>query len=115
MSFADPKIAEIYKSAEKLTGQYAKLLLEQAGINSTREDALTILDDACGTGVVSSQLYELLGNSAKEKLELVCGDISAPMIQYTSDRIEKSGWKGARAQVFDAQVLLYPKFVEHPE
>lgn len=108
MSFwNNPRTADIYKKAEKVTGPHARLLLEQAGLREA-PGPLVVLDNACGTGVVSSLLYDsdLLGTSAKENLQVTCGDFSEVMVQAVRERINGSNWKGANAQLVDAQVYI---------
>ena len=53
---------------------------------------------------MSSQLYEMLDKCARERLQLTCGDYSEGMVQSVRQRIVDSDWKGARAQIVDAQV-----------
>jgi ubiquinone/menaquinone biosynthesis C-methylase UbiE len=98
-------MAQLYEGAENITGPHARLLLEQAGLSKT-QSPLVILDNACGTGVVSSYLYDsdLLDVGTKDNLQLTCGDFSESMVQAVKERIERSHWKGAKAQIVDAQV-----------
>jgi len=96
--------AQLYKDRERLTGSIARCLIQQVGLLQAQKGPLIVLDNACGTGVLSSLLYEMLDESAKERLQLTCGDFSEAMVQSTQQRIINSGWKGAKAQVVDAQV-----------
>jgi len=103
--FNDPKIGERYKSVERATGHFARSLLRQAGLpQAANKTPLVILDNACGTGVVSAQLYEMLDEDRQAKMEVICGDYSEQMVRFVRQRIEENGWKGATAQVVDAQV-----------
>jgi len=105
MSFwKDSNVAQVYKGGERLTGPPAKRLIQQVGLLQAESGPLVVLDSACGTGVVSSQLYEMLDESDKERLQLTCGDFSEGMVQSVQQRIIDNGWKGAKAQVVDAQV-----------
>ena len=80
-------------------------LLRQAGLlDSTDTKPLVILDNACGTGVVS----HVLQTQAKERIsELVCADLSPAMIDYVKKRINKEDWKST-TQVADAQDTKLP-------
>ncbi len=102
--WSDPKVAERYKLVERITGPFARCLIRQAEMHQVEETPFVILDNACGTGVVSSQLYETLDKSVTDRMQLTCGDSSEGMIQYVQKMIEDKGWKGAKAQIVDAQV-----------
>lgn len=104
--FADPKIARSFKAAEPTIGPFARALILQAfqhDVDNIRKP-LVILDNACGTGLISEQLLDMLGESAKEGMKLVCGDLSGGMVNYVKEKIEEKGWKNAEAKVVDAMV-----------
>lgn len=67
---------------------------------------LVVLDNACGTGLVSEQLLDILDESAKRGMKLVCGDLSEGMVNYVKEKIEEKGWKNAEAKVVDAMVCI---------
>ena len=101
----DPKFSAMYKQAEKFTGTFAKLMLEQAEFPKDAEtlDKLTVLDNACGTGVVSGHIVNTLGDNAKSKLDLTCADFADSMVDFTKNRAETSNWP-AKTVKADAQV-----------
>jgi ubiquinone/menaquinone biosynthesis C-methylase UbiE len=107
-SWKDPNIAQRYKAAERITAAFARRLIQQVGLLEVDSGPLIVFDNACGTGVVSVKLYEMLDENAKERLQLVCGDFSESMVQSTQQRITDSRWSGAKAQMVDAQVKLHP-------
>lgn len=106
--WSDPKVASKYRGAEQITGIFAKYLLLQAGLPNEQvsepKKPLIVLDNACGTGMLSKTLWEMLDEHAKEKLQLVCGDISEGMVKHVKQKIEEEGWHGADARVVDAMV-----------
>lgn len=106
MSFSN---ARRYKPTERITGPFARNLIQQVGVLQADIGPLIVLDNACGTGIVSSELYEMLDESARNSLQLTCGDISEGMVQAVQERIVDSDWKGAKAQFVDSQVCIYPK------
>lgn len=130
MPWKDAGFAQKYKTAEIVTGHFARKLIEQTGILATaaanpsdsekvsspaaREATgltpLRILDNACGTGVVSKILYEGLDEERKKGLEVVCGDFSESMVEFVFKRINEEGWEGARGAVVDAQVRAFISF-----
>lgn len=115
--WSDPKIASKYRGAEQITGTFARCLLVQAGLPNEHasgpEKPLIVLDNACGTGMVSETLWDMLDEHAKKDLRLVCGDISQGMVKHAEKKIEEQGWHGAVAKVLDAMVR--PANVEEDE
>lgn len=104
--FADPKIARNFKAAEPTISPFARALILQAfqhDVDNIRKP-LVILDNACGTGLISEQLLDMLGESAEEGMKLVCGDLSEGMVNYVKEKIAEKGWKNAEAKVVDAMV-----------
>jgi len=100
------EFTKMYQSAEKLTGVYGKLLLEQAGLNATSgAEKLVVLDNACGTGVVSANLMDMLSDESKDHLELTCADLADSMVDFVQKRSASSGWKGTRVVKADGQVV----------
>ncbi|KAI9720441.1 MAG: hypothetical protein M1812_002947 [Candelaria pacifica] len=108
--YNDPKINKQYKAtAEKLTGYYATALISQAGLLSSKgNEPLVVLDNACGSGIVSSLLYATLNESSKNHLKLTCGDVSEMFVKSVSERIQEEGWKGAEARIVDMQKMNLP-------
>lgn len=98
------KIAELYKAAQQTTEPFATLMIRKAGLDHFDQTPLVVLDNACGTGVISAQLYEMLDESVKDEMQLVCGDNSERMVEYVKQKIQDDGWKGAKAEIVDAQV-----------
>ncbi|KAL9043447.1 MAG: hypothetical protein Q9214_003368, partial [Letrouitia sp. 1 TL-2023] len=123
MPWKDAGFAQKYKTAEIVTGHFARKLIEQTGLlaaaaakpsdpekasspaagEATGLTPLRILDNACGTGVVSKILYEGLDEERKKGLEVLCGDFSESMVEFVFKRINEEGWEGARGAVVDAQ------------
>ncbi|KAL9610126.1 MAG: hypothetical protein Q9167_005146, partial [Letrouitia subvulpina] len=122
MPWKDAGFAQKYKTAEIVTGHFARKLIEQTGLlgaavqpsdpekssspsagEATGLAPLRILDNACGTGVVSKILYEGLDEERKQGLEVVCGDFSESMVEFVFKRINEEAWEGARGAVVDAQ------------
>ncbi|KAK5179878.1 hypothetical protein LTR44_007694 [Exophiala sp. CCFEE 6388] len=107
--FDSPEFAQMYSSAEKVTGPYAKLLLEKANLDKVPDnEKLVVLDEACGTGIVSVHLMDMLGDTAQNNLELTCADFADPMVNVATKRIESSGWKNAKAIKADGMDTKLP-------
>lgn len=101
-----------YKTGEKITGKFAKTLIDQSGIvadsKSNPSRPLVVFDNACGTGIVSSILHHELGDDVLNKWGLTCGDISEGMLNYTRRRMEEEKWQNAETKIVDAQKTGLP-------
>ena len=88
-----------------MTGPFARHLVEQCGLHHAdgTEDIIA-LDNACGTGVVTVNIYDAVPAAAKPRLSVICGDFSPSMVESVQARIEQSGWTNATTKVLDAQV-----------
>ncbi|KAJ5133345.1 hypothetical protein N7448_001626 [Penicillium atrosanguineum] len=110
--FKDNKFVDNYKTGEKVTGKFAQSLLEQSGMvkyaNSSPEKSLVVLDNACGTGVVSSLLNQQLSEKVKKNWNLTCGDITEGMLAYTRNRLQHEDWQNVEVKNVDAQETGLP-------
>jgi len=95
----DPK----FKFLEMITGPSAQQLIHQAGLFGVTQGPLVVLDNACGSGIVTSLLYQNLDASAKERLGLTCGDVAQEMVAVIQQRITDNNWEGATTRIVDAQ------------
>lgn len=104
-----PEFSKMYVNAEKITGPYGKLLLQKAGIEKTLQkeenEKLVVLDQACGTGVVTKNLMEMLKSHPKQKetVEVTCADFADSMVEFVGKRSVEEGW-GAEVLKCDAMV-----------
>ncbi|KAL8688019.1 MAG: hypothetical protein Q9218_005962 [Villophora microphyllina] len=106
--FKQEDMGRRYKNAEIITGAFARTLIEKAGLLSPSAEPLSILDNACGTGVVANALHELLDQSTKDKMDLTCGDFAEPMLKTLRERIQENGWERTEARLVDAQKTKLP-------
>ena len=105
MDWTSKEFAERYGPAEAMTGPFGRHLLTQCGLDrADGSEDIVLLDNATGTGIDLVHLYDVLPQAAKERLQVVAGDISPAMIESAKARIEKNGWQGITAQVVDATV-----------
>lgn len=91
---------------ERITGQFAQDTIEQSGLpnQATITQKLTVLDHACGSGVVTKQLLgkDLLEKDAQAKLEITCLDLADAMVGTTQNWVTKSGWNDVTVMKGDA-------------
>lgn len=87
----------MFTLAERTTGPFAELMIRQSGLPSNPLDRLVVLDNACGTGVVATKLFEgnLLDDATRAKLAVTCADFSQAMVDATREKAVKNGWPSA--------------------
>lgn len=101
-------ILDTYMIAEKITRYYTQDLINLSGLNKSSLRPLVILDLACGTGVVSDALHDMLDSQPEGGWELTCGDISAELTGHVKRKILDRGWENSNAKVVDAQNTELP-------
>ncbi|KAJ7079386.1 S-adenosyl-L-methionine-dependent methyltransferase [Mycena belliarum] len=90
---------------EEFTSPPARAMLVQAGLIPSAPEGALVLDNACGTAIVASLLFEALGKTSD--VRAVCGDLEEVMVKLAAERIAHNGWN-AEARVADAQALPFP-------
>ncbi|KAJ9627354.1 hypothetical protein H2204_009765 [Knufia peltigerae] len=100
--FNDDEFVKMYSSAEKMTGHYGKILVETVFRDVSDDEKLVVLDEACGTGIVSKHLMDHLSDEAKDNLELTCADYAEAMLRSLERRIKADGWKNTKTVHCDA-------------
>lgn len=104
--FKDDNYVQKYTIGEKITGQYAQALVDQSRlVADSRANAgqWVVLDNACGTGIISSTLNASLDNEVKRGWKLTCGDTSEGMLEHTRRRMKQEGWPNAEVKTVDAR------------
>ncbi|KAJ6172340.1 hypothetical protein N7470_001407 [Penicillium chermesinum] len=105
--FKDENSVKTYKIAEGASGPFGEVLIEQSGIvaeaKANPEKPLVILDDGCGTGIISEMLVEKVDAQAKSNWKLTCCDISEAMVEYTRRRAQSGRWPNVDFKIVDAQ------------
>ncbi|KAI4191687.1 MAG: hypothetical protein LQ346_004655 [Caloplaca aetnensis] len=116
-----------YRSAELITGAFARTLVEKAGLAvrtaaaaaaaaaAEEEKKLTILDNGCGIGAVAAALHEMLDEGSKKRMELTCGDSAPGMLDALKERIVEKVWGNTETRVVDAQGGNDTKNTELPD
>lgn len=104
--FLDAKAAEIYKSAEKATRPFAKIIVQKSGVAQCVESGgeAHVLDFACGTGAVIQEVYNSVPKEKWGQLKVTGTDVSPAMLEYLGKRGEREGWVGLETKVVDGNV-----------
>ncbi|OAG39805.1 hypothetical protein AYO21_05870 [Fonsecaea monophora] len=99
---------KMFSQADSIMGPFAEELLRRANFPPEGNSRLVVLDQACGSGVVSSHLMSRLSTENKSRLDLTCADISDAMISNVSRRVEVSGWNNVSVVKADAMDTKFP-------
>ncbi|KIW69301.1 hypothetical protein PV04_05183 [Phialophora macrospora] len=105
----DPAVYEkMSAQADYIMGPFADMVLRAAKFPPAGNSQLVVLDQACGSGVVSSHIMSQLSPDDRSRLDLTCADISELAIAQMAKRIETSRWSVARAVTDDAMATHFP-------
>lgn len=100
----NPEIGDLYSRVERITGPFATPLLHQAGLYKISQP-IKVLDLCCGTGVLSAHLQQIAErDGAKDKVDIICGDLSESQLARVSKRIQANGWNNVKVALADAMV-----------
>lgn len=104
--FNNDKFVNMYKTAEQVTGHFAGELIDRAHFNDdlNKLDEVVVLDNACGTGIVSVKIMGLLDDATADKVDLTCADFADAMLGIVKPRIESGPIKKFKAVKADAMV-----------
>jgi len=95
---------------DRFTAVTAREMIKRSGILDLPQDTpLSVLDNACGTGIVTKTLYESEEFAGRENVEVLCTDISEKMVASVNQHAAKQGWKTVRGQVANALDSKLPK------
>ncbi|QKX57599.1 uncharacterized protein TRUGW13939_04717 [Talaromyces rugulosus] len=104
--FNNPNIKSIYRAASRVTGPYAKALVQQSGIVkalSAGNRQLSVLDQACGTGVVAEALHGefAAAGTTESNWNLKCTDSGQAMLDAMDDLVKEKGWQNVETAKSD--------------
>lgn len=108
LNIQDKRFAALYELGGKITELFAKELISQSGLPWSSQEPLVILDNACGTGAVSSVLHHIIGNDKKANWQLTCGDKSEDMLHYAIQKMLQEEWHNAEVKIVNAQDTRLP-------
>ena len=98
-----------WKLAEAGTKPWASIMIQQSGIASSNEDAYA-LDLACGTGVVTATIYEMLPRDDWSRVKVMGSDVSESMVSSLAKRAEAAKWLAVETKVTSGIVRTIPFF-----
>ncbi|KAH8926965.1 S-adenosyl-L-methionine-dependent methyltransferase [Atractiella rhizophila] len=105
--FHNSEVAQQYREFERGTSIPGRRLLEKSGVfsQSLPSEGLNILDNGCGTGVITA----LIKNEKPfENVEITATDISEAMLYILEGRIKEEGWNNVSTKIANAMDLKLP-------
>ncbi|KAH8926829.1 S-adenosyl-L-methionine-dependent methyltransferase [Atractiella rhizophila] len=107
--FKQASFVQQYRKLDKGMRSPGTRLLEQSGVLSnpplSSAADLKILDNACGTGVITSLIKE---QEAFKDVEVTATDFSDAMVEIVKERTKEEGWNNVQASVANAMDLKLP-------
>lgn len=98
----------MYRLAEGTTGQFADVLIKQSGLPSSSLENLTVLDNACGSGIVTAKLMDgsILSEDTRSKLDVTSADFADAMLAVLNGITQSKGWPVTvvKADAMDTQL-----------
>ena len=115
MSFIKPSgrsdmSARAIQASEIVTSVPALALLKQASLVPSPPPNMTLLDNACGSGVLTSQLLSHVSSTDLQSIStIICADLDLTMIDTVNDRIKSQSWPSSvEAQHLDSHDTKLP-------
>ncbi|KZT60631.1 S-adenosyl-L-methionine-dependent methyltransferase [Calocera cornea HHB12733] len=98
------------RAGEIVTGKFVYSLVASAGLppKDVQDLRLTVLDNACGSGVVTAVMLEKMTAEQRNRARVTCGDVQQTLIDYVRARGEKEDWEGVETLLVDAQDTKLP-------
>lgn len=76
--------------------------IDASGILADKSnERISVLDNACGLGVVTSLLYDLAGDKASQ-FDVYAGDITSGMVDASNEKFKAKNWP-VSARILDMQ------------
>lgn len=82
----------------------ARPLVAQMGITHKTTTPVALLDNACGSGVVTQEVQAVLPDEILQSSSFTCADNSAPLVDLVEKRAAGEKWVNVEAKVLDAMV-----------
>ncbi|GFP57493.1 methyltransferase tpcH [Trichoderma asperellum] len=84
-------------------------LVNDLGLNGNVTEPVTLLDSACGVGVVTQEVQAALPDEILQSSSFTCADSSEAMVDVVKKRIVEEKWVNVEAKVLDAQDTGLPE------
>lgn len=83
-------------------------LISQMGLNKETAEPVALLDNACGSGVLTQEVQAALEQDVLQKSSFTCADVAPNMVDLVKWRVENEGWINTEVKNLDAMVYSLP-------
>ncbi|KAI1113854.1 S-adenosyl-L-methionine-dependent methyltransferase [Nemania sp. NC0429] len=97
------RVDVFFEGSERIMRRPAGLLLAQAGLDASTSQPFTLLDHACGTGLIAAHLQATLDKQVLSQSKMTCADISVGFVEALKRRVSAHGWVNVETSILDAQ------------
>lgn len=93
-------------NAQRVSGPLALAMVAQMGLTEHTTTPFTLLENACGVGVVAPILQQIVKPELLGESKIVCGDFSEQVVGLAKQRLEREKWVNTEVKQVDAQVSV---------
>lgn len=79
-------------------------LPRQMGLTDKTSAPVAFFDNACGSGVLTHEIQQILPKDVLEKSTFLCADNAEGMVNLSKKRVGLDGWVNAEVKKLDATV-----------
>lgn len=101
---------EMITTSRRVMRHLVRPMVVQMGITE-KTGPISLLDNACGSGLFTQEVQDMLSQEVVEKSRFTCTDNSEGMVSLVRKRVELEGWKNVEAKTANAMVC-YPEVVK---
>lgn len=105
-ALTDEALEKFLTNTDAIMAWPAREILARAGIDASTKEPFKLLDTACGTGPVGSQLQKTVDLNVLKKSSILCGDVNQGFLDICEKRKTRSGWINTKIATVDAQVSI---------
>ena len=96
------------RSSEVATSIPALALVKHSALLPSPPPNSILFDNACGAGILTSQLLSQISENDRKNISIICGDLDLTMIDMMNERIKSNSWSNVTAQKLDSHHTALP-------
>lgn len=104
MQYQQQQRQALLLSSEGLLKHMAMPMITQMGLLDPAAPSMQVLDNACGTAVLTQELQRLLPKEVIEKSSFVCADNAQGAVDLVVSRVKTERWINTDVKQLDAMV-----------
>jgi len=104
---------QLIAAAHGLLSHMVAPLVTQMGLDKNTNEPVHLLDNACGSGVLTQEVHKALKRDVLESSLFLCADVTPSMVDVVKWRVENEGWvntevKNLNAMARESPDISYP-------